>query len=40
MVEKNQITRQEAADVLGVNILYVDKIYDNIYLKEKNNEKL
>jgi len=40
MIEQNQITRQDAADVLGVNILYVDKIYDQIYLKEKNNEKL
>ncbi len=39
MVEKNQITRQDAADVLGVNILYVDKVYENIYLKEKTNEK-
>ena len=39
MIEKNQITRQDAADVLGVNILYVDKIYDNIYLKEKANDK-
>jgi len=39
MVEKNQISRQDAADVLGVNILYVDKIFENIYLKEKTNEK-
>jgi hypothetical protein len=38
MVEKNQITRQDAADVLGVNILYVDKIYDQIYLKNKSKE--
>jgi hypothetical protein len=38
MVEKNQITRQDAADVLGVNILYVDKIYEKIYLKDKNKE--
>ena len=38
MVEKNQITRQDAADVLGVNILYVDKIYDQIYLKDKSKE--
>ncbi len=38
MVEKNKITRQEAADVLGVNILYVDKIYEHIYLKDKSKE--
>jgi len=38
MVEKNQISRQEAAEVLGVNILYVDKIYEHIYLKDKSKE--
>jgi hypothetical protein len=38
MVDENKITRQEAADVLGVNILYVDKIFDNLYLKDKAKE--
>jgi len=38
MVAENKITRQEAADVLGVNILYVDKIYEKIYLKDKSKE--
>lgn len=38
MVDENKITRQDAADVLGVNILYVDKIYEKIYLKDKNKE--
>ena len=38
MVAENKIARQEAADVLGVNILYVDKIYEKIYLKDKSKE--
>jgi hypothetical protein len=39
LIENNVITREKASEILGVNILYVDKIYDNIYLKDKINDR-
>ena len=38
LVEKGIITQEKAAEVLGVNVLYITKIYNEIYLKDKAKE--
>lgn len=38
LVEKEVITQEKAAEILGVNVLYVAKIYNEIYLKDKAKE--
>jgi hypothetical protein len=38
LVEKEIITQDKAAEILGVNVLYVNKIYNEIYLKDKAKE--
>ena len=35
LIFQNVITREQAAEILGVNVLYINKVYDEIYLKEK-----
>jgi len=41
LVHKEVITQEKAAEILGVNVLYVTKIYNEIYLKDiaKESEK-
>jgi len=35
LIEQAVITKEIAAEILGVNALYIEKIYNQIYLKEK-----
>lgn len=35
LIEKEVLTKEKVAEILGVNVLYISKIYDSIYLKEK-----
>jgi hypothetical protein len=39
LIQKGTITQEQAAEILGVNILYVNKIFQNIYLKEKLDDR-
>lgn len=38
-IEEGKLTREEVAEVMGVNVLYIDKIYEHIYLKDKANDR-
>jgi len=39
LIELNVLTREKVAEIMGVNVLYIDKIYDQIYLKDKANDR-
>lgn len=38
LFNNNKITKEEAADILGVSIYYIDFINENLYLKHKKEE--
>jgi hypothetical protein len=38
-IEDGKLNQEEVAEILGVNVLYVIKIYNEIYLKDKLNDR-